>query len=1230
MNRLLDFARTFTRTFTTLALTLPLLLTAAPQAQAQVVLSFFAATPTPNEGSSTTIGYTRDSGTDSNSDLEFTFTLTGNLHFVHSSYSSGTFDHPAAVGFSANDSSGNVALRNGLADRMFNGPNRVTVNVALKAGCCTTSDGTAYTIAAGMSTVVFHFVDDTPGPILSISDTQVDEDEGVMLFDVSLPVAAPFEVTADWQTLNTGTAQAPIDFTAITNGRLTIPQGSNEATLTVAINHDRADEQEETVIIQLSNLLSARFAAGGSTTTATGTIENVAPPTIPTITVDWASKANPSARTCAASAQTNKEGICEGDTIVYTLTATPPPTANLNIRLGRLAAGVVSIPAGPLDYGLTSPNNYVSSPNERNPRTITINAGQATATHEIPTNNGYGSEALGAYYVEITCADNRSNECLTDGSAIAYEFVAADRGQFNAPTATASTNCGSRHAMADGNESSECLVDIHPVPAPTLSVVADSATVLPTGRVSFTITSSTGAPNYYVSEALAPLPITIAVSQGGSALTVPAVTMGVGESTATATITAGTGTADLILTLSAATGYSVSADNAVTVAVETPAPGDSSKPVLALTDDSNGGSNDDNITNDNTPRINFRNVASNAMFSIMATHDGTASPVSLSTTVGASATGGNLIFFDDQANAPVTLADGVWTITATHTDGTKNPATSEALEITIDTVAPTVALTPTTVVYEMTNRMTYTFSEDVVGFAVATGIGLPPARVSNFTRVSGSVYTFDYDVPDEATFTSALTDINHALFLGGEIFQDVAGNENTSFSQLLTGMHPVPIITLTAEDTHIATGASTTITISVSQSTVAALALGDIAVSGGGTLSNFRRPTGTTVYTATFTAGGSPATASISVAANALMNAAGSGNTASNVLEITVVGPSQKPTIALTNSDDSGAKGDNITNNESPAITITNLVGGAMVFLTASHSTANDVTTSAVNLAGNETSLNLVVGALATDGDWTVIATHTEPNKPPADSDPLVITIDTTVPTVEVSPTTFVSGETTKVTFTWSEAVTGFVVGDINVTHDGDFTDFTIVSDTVYTANHTPASTTPAGTGQEFLFDTVTDIAGNTNDVAVTIGITITLPPSSKPTVDLHIGSDTGSENDDDLTNDAAPTFLVGNVASNASVTLTATHDTASTLTTTLTVASDATSAQFTVGLGARSAGEWTVTVAHTEPGHSATDSDPLVITIDTTEPTVTLSPTTVARAETTELTFTWDEDVTG
>ncbi|MGI9251600.1 MAG: Calx-beta domain-containing protein [Pseudohongiellaceae bacterium] len=286
------------------------------QVQAQVVLSFFTDKPTPNEGSSIEIDYTRDSGTDSNSDLELTFTVTGNLHFIHPSLSSGTFDTAAAVGFSANASSSDVGIRNGFADGMFNGPNRVTVNVALKTGCCTTSDGTAYTIAAGMSTVVFNFVDDTPAPILSISDTQVAEDEGVMLFDVALPANAAFEVTADWQTLSSSTASASADYTAVTGGKLVIPVGSSEAILTVAITDDTEAEGEETVIIQLSNLVSARFAAGGGTTTATGTID--ASDNTPELT---ASVAPTSATTVV------------GDDILFRINASPAPRMDLTLSV---------------------------------------------------------------------------------------------------------------------------------------------------------------------------------------------------------------------------------------------------------------------------------------------------------------------------------------------------------------------------------------------------------------------------------------------------------------------------------------------------------------------------------------------------------------------------------------------------------------------------------------------------------------------------------------------------------------------------------------------------------------------------------------------------------------------------------------------------------------------------------------------------------------------------------
>ncbi|MGI9251414.1 MAG: Ig-like domain-containing protein, partial [Pseudohongiellaceae bacterium] len=557
----------------------------------------------------------------------------------------------------------------------------------------------------------------------------------------------------------------------------TINLGSDTGILTVPTDDDNNDEPNGLITVTIAS--GSAYSLGATTTASVEIDDNDEPaPDFPTITLGWDSKASPGTTSCAASAQANRQGICEGDTIVYTLTAAPAPTVSIDVTMGRLAAG--KNPGNP--YGLTNPNNYVSDANDDGPVTITFAPGQSTATHEIPTNNGYGSENLGAYYAEITCPTG-GNACLTDGSTLTYSFVAATRGAGATPVNPLTTNCGSRVAGGDGDESSECLVDIHPVPAPTLSVTADATTVIPNGTVTFTITSSTGAPNYYVSQALAALPITLGATQAGTPLTnLPAVTLGIGETTATATIATGAATGDLVLTLSAATGYSVSTTNAsATVAVEE----DTTAPTVNLT------ATDTTI---DTGAATTINIAINEPTTDFELADITVAPAGAGTLSGlASVTGTTnyTVTFTAGSNATtasLTVAAGAFNDAA----GNDNTA-SNTLQITVQ--EPMVALpdiptgtpgTPAVVLAALpsvtlggrdSTIIHIALSEAVTGFELGD-ISVSPAATGSLSNLSGGGQRYT------ATFTGIVA-TTVTLSIAADRFMDATGTNGNEASNML-------------------------------------------------------------------------------------------------------------------------------------------------------------------------------------------------------------------------------------------------------------------------------------------------------------------------------------------------------------------------------------------------------------------------------------------------------------
>ena len=110
--------------------------------------------------------------------------------------------------------------------------------------------------------------------VLSVDDAEAAEDGGQVVFTVTISAAAGSDVTVGYATSD-GTATAGADYTD-TSGTLTFPADSLVAqTVSVPLINDGVDEdEEETFTLTLSNAQGASLAGGGTTLTATGTIED--------------------------------------------------------------------------------------------------------------------------------------------------------------------------------------------------------------------------------------------------------------------------------------------------------------------------------------------------------------------------------------------------------------------------------------------------------------------------------------------------------------------------------------------------------------------------------------------------------------------------------------------------------------------------------------------------------------------------------------------------------------------------------------------------------------------------------------------------------------------------------------------------------------------------------------------------------------------------------------------
>ena len=141
-----------------------------------------------------------------------------------------------------------------------------TVEVTLSNAVNATFDGGA-TSLTGTGTII----DDDGMPALSIGSPSVIEGAtgATLTFQVYLrPAHNTLQVTVAYADAGTGTATSGTDYTALTAGTLTFAMGDTIQTIPVSVTDDSDDEQNETVIVELSSATNATI----STAQGTGTI----------------------------------------------------------------------------------------------------------------------------------------------------------------------------------------------------------------------------------------------------------------------------------------------------------------------------------------------------------------------------------------------------------------------------------------------------------------------------------------------------------------------------------------------------------------------------------------------------------------------------------------------------------------------------------------------------------------------------------------------------------------------------------------------------------------------------------------------------------------------------------------------------------------------------------------------------------------------------------------------
>ncbi|MEP7135784.1 MAG: sortase, partial [Chloroflexota bacterium] len=412
------------------------------------------------------------------------------------------------------------------------------------------------------------------------------------------------------------------------------------------------------------------------------------------------------------------------------------------------------------------------------------------------------------------------------------------------------------------------------------------------------------------------------------------------------------------------------------------------------------------------------------------------------------------------------------------TGNTSAASTSTDNQVTFDSVVPTVTITSSATSPTNTSPIpvTITFSEVVSGFVVG-----------DITVGNGAAGNFN--TTDNITFTSDITPTANGVVTvdaAASVAQDGSGNNNTAATQFsITYDNAVPTVAITSIVTSPTNTSPIPVTITFSEA-VSGFVVGDITV-GNGMAGNFNT-TDNITYTAdiTPTANG---VVTVDVAASVAQDGSGNNNTAAT--QFSIIYDNAVPTVAITSS------ATNPTNTSPIPVTITfsEVVSGFVVGdITVGNGAAGNFNTTD-NITFTSDITPTANGVVTVDVVASVAQDSAGNNNTAATQFP--ITYDNTIPSVAI--TSSATGPTNTspipVTITFSEAVSGFVVGDITV-GNGTAGNFNTTDNITYTAEITP--TASGSVTVDVAASVAQDGSGNNNTAATQFSI---MYDSVNPTV---------------------------------------------------------------------------------------------------------------------------------
>ncbi|QXH95208.1 DUF4347 domain-containing protein [Pseudomonas ogarae] len=525
-----------------------------------------------------------------------------------------------------------------------------------------------------------------------------------------------------------------------------------------------------------------------------------------------------------------------------------------------------------------------------------------------------------------------------------------------------------------------------------------------------------------------------------------------------------------------------------------------------------------------------------------------------------------------------------------------------------------------------TSTVTITFSEAVTGLTAA-----------DLTVQNGSVGTLtsgDGGITWTGTLTAAsdIADTTNIITLNNTGVADLAGNAGvgtTDSNNYIVNDTVAPTASIVVSDTALRIGETSTVTITFSEA-VSGFTAADLTVANG-TLSGLSSSDGGITWTATLTPDAAITDTSNLIVLNNtgvadLNGNAGVGTTNSNNYAV----DTQRPTATIVVSDTALRVGETSV----VTITFTEAVSG---FTTADLTVANGTVTGLSSSDGGITwTGTLTPSASITDTSNLITLDNTgiadlSGNAGSGTTDSNNYAVDTLRPTatIVVADTALNIGETSLVTITFSEAVTGFTLADLTVANgslsglsssDGGIT---------WTATLTPSASVSDATNLIILANTgVADAAGNTgsgttssNNYAV---------DTQRPTATIVVADNALSVGETSLVtitfNEAVTGFTTADLTvANGTVTGLSSGDGGITWTGTLTPSASTSDTSNLITLDNTGVAD-----AAGNAGSGTTDSNNYAI--DTARPTATIvvADTAIAIGETSVVTITFSEAVTG